>query len=88
MDLRWTSEALVDLVRLHEFLAPVNSEATNASYVSTMRMYDRCYARSGGRLYHVTFNDGRAGHVTRLRHAWAIYFSAEFQQVWESIEAH
>jgi len=45
MDLRWTSEALVDLVRLHEFLAPVNSEATNASYVSTMRMYDRCYAR-------------------------------------------
>jgi len=27
MELRWTSEALSDLVRLHDFLAPVNAEA-------------------------------------------------------------
>ena len=27
MELRWTSEALSDLVRLHDFLAPVNPEA-------------------------------------------------------------
>ena len=29
MELRWTSEALSDLVRLHEFLAPVNPEAAS-----------------------------------------------------------
>jgi plasmid stabilization system protein ParE len=27
MDLRWTSKALSDLVRLHEFLSPVNKVA-------------------------------------------------------------
>ena len=27
MQLKWTSKALSDLVRLHEFLAPVNSQA-------------------------------------------------------------
>ena len=29
MELRWTSEALSDLVRLHDFLAPVNPEAVS-----------------------------------------------------------
>jgi plasmid stabilization system protein ParE len=29
MELRWTSEALSDLVRLHDFLAPVNPEAAS-----------------------------------------------------------
>jgi len=29
MKLRWTSEALSDLVRLHDFLAPVNPEAAS-----------------------------------------------------------
>lgn len=27
MELKWTSKALSDLVRLHDFLAPVNSQA-------------------------------------------------------------
>ncbi|MGO9452653.1 MAG: type II toxin-antitoxin system RelE/ParE family toxin [Candidatus Binataceae bacterium] len=27
MELKWTSKALSDLVRLHEFLAPVNAQA-------------------------------------------------------------
>ncbi|HAG75920.1 MULTISPECIES: type II toxin-antitoxin system RelE/ParE family toxin [unclassified Thauera] len=27
MELKWTSKALADLVRLHEFLAPVNRQA-------------------------------------------------------------
>lgn len=27
MELKWTSKALSDLVRLHEFLAPVNKQA-------------------------------------------------------------
>lgn len=27
MDLKWTSKALTDLARLHEFLAPVNKQA-------------------------------------------------------------
>jgi plasmid stabilization system protein ParE len=29
MELRWTSAALSDLVRLHDFLAPVNPEAAS-----------------------------------------------------------
>lgn len=35
MKLRWTSRALSDLVRLHEFLAPVNPEAA-AKVVQTL----------------------------------------------------
>jgi hypothetical protein len=40
------------------------------------------------RLDHTTFDNGGAGHVMRLRHAWAMCFSPEFQQMREPVEAH
>lgn len=35
MDLKWTTKALSDLVRLHEFLSPINKQAA-ASMVQSM----------------------------------------------------
>ncbi|MBZ9705455.1 type II toxin-antitoxin system RelE/ParE family toxin [Mesorhizobium sp. ESP7-2] len=52
MELKWTSKALSDLVRLHDFLAPVNNQAAARAVQSLVAAPARLieYPRIGEKL--------------------------------------